>query len=257
MENDSAVNEAVQESEKKAITRIRKREQRGERGPWKWQLIDRLDKAIELLEGIETAITALSNRLDRVVVSSETQRKLSEAGKKSAEARRKKFGSAAPVKVDHAAPGYDRSVAVKLVDGAVAEVTDLLGEPVREPVRRKKPAPPPTEGVVVWLAYHQAYVDRWKVEPIRNEKTNTQCKQLAKLAGVDQARELVRYYVSRSDAFYVNAKHPIGLLLIDLQKLRTEMLQGREMTLSDAKRYEVHARTDSAIQQYARQQGIE
>lgn len=226
------------ESDAKVIRRIRKREEPGDRGPWKWQLISAILECSAKLDQVLKAV-------ERTAQQSETSRKLSEAGKKSAEARRKKFGSAAP----------GGPTKVEIPAGAISAVpTNLLGEPVREPVRRKREKEKP-QGSLVWDAYELAYQRRWNVTPIRNTKVNVQCKQLVDQVGAEQACALVGYYLQRTDAFYTNAKHPLGLLIVDLQKLRTEFLSGTAMTMRDAQRQETHSRTDQSIREYAATQG--
>jgi len=238
----AVVTETKPETDAKVLKRIRRREQRSERGPWKWQLIDLLQKNLE-------ATLHLTKVIENMGAQSETQRKLSEAGKKSAAARKAKFGTAKPTA---------NPTQVVIPAGAVLpENTDLLGgklEPLHEPVRKKKQ---PSEGSAVWDAYEIAYRNRHKVEPIRNAKVNGQCKSLVTQVGAREAVELVRYYVDRNDAFYVNAKHPLGLLLLELQKLRTEYATGQSMTMRDARRQEVHASTDQALRDYAATQGAE
>lgn len=242
------------ESNAKALRRIRKREERGGDGPWKWQLINALTTCISKLEELIGEVKKLDAR-------NETARKLSEAGKKSAEARRKKFGSAAPGKTAQPVPAplSDLQYQVTLgTDGSAGNPgADLLGEPVREPVRKPAKKKEPTAGSLVWEAYLTAYQQRHKVAPLRNEKINSQCKQLVQQVGVEEACALVSYYVGRHDAFYLNAKHPLGLLLVDLQKIRTEYLTGNSMTQAQAKREEVNATIDHNLRQLAAQQGVE
>jgi hypothetical protein len=104
------------------------------------------------------------------------------------------------------------------------------------------------------MAYKAAYVARYGVPPIRNAKVNTQCLQLAKDVGVDNAEAVVTYYLSRDDAFYINASHPIGLCLVNAQKLWTEMRTHKEVTMTEARRLEKESGTRRAIDTYIREQ---
>jgi hypothetical protein len=228
------------ETDEAVVKRIRKRERRAENGPWKWQLLDALNR--------------IEAKLDKLGAQSDTTRKLSEAGKKSAAIRMAKFGSARPpVKA--------------MLDAFAGPQMDLVPEskierpfpdPVHEGVRgRTKKQPIVTDGGIVWQAYDMAYRNRYGVAPLRNAKVNAQCKELAKQIGVERATQVACYYVERNDAFYVNAKHPLGLCVLNLQKLVTERETNTVVTMTDARRVESHSQTDRAIREYAsRQEGV-
>jgi hypothetical protein len=229
----------VDELERK---RIQKRGQRVERGPWKWQILDMLQRQNELIEAMAAEIRA----------QNETRRKLSDAGKKSAAARLAKLGTNAPpgsaAFLKKPAEVPDES------SGMGAAQMSLVPEGVHEPVQRKpkKAKLLPLDGGIIWAAYEGAYTNRHGVKPIRNLKVNAQCKQIAEQVGRDVGMQLAAYYVTRNDAFYLNAKHPLGLLLMNLQKIHTEWANGREVTMRDAQRQEAHSQTDRAIREYSR-----
>lgn len=112
-----------------------------------------------------------------------------------------------------------------------------------------------TPGAFVWQAYKEAYFARYTIEPQRNAKASTCSKNICERIGVDNALEVVKYYLTREDAFYVNSAHEIGLCLRDCQKLVTEMKTRKPMSLSEARRRETSATTDQAIQGYLKSQG--
>ena len=97
----------------------------------------------------------------------------------------------------------------------------------------------------IWEAYRKAYSNRYLVDPVRNQTTNSQISQLAKRLG-NEAPEVVSFYLTHNDAFYVKATHAIGLCLRDCESLRTQMLRGRGITFTEAKNFE---KTDSAKSQ--------
>ena len=220
------------------------KEKDDQNGDWKLCLYRQLST-------IDLNLQAIVELLEKLTERSETQRKLSDAGKKSAEARRLKFGSARPgdamLKAFAGPPQMDLLTE--------EQIERPFGEPVREGVRaaRKKSVKPPTAGSQVWQIYELAYQSRWTVAPLRNARANRHCAELAGLVGIAGAMDLARYYVSRNDARYVNAKHPLGLLIMDAQKLSTEHRGGCEMTMRDAQRHETHSQTDRAIRQYVDQ----
>lgn len=234
----------------------RRRETRSNAGPWKWQIV-------EILEQVREGVRELNAKMEKMISGTETQRKLSEAGKKSAAARKAKFGSAHPdagkkfhtIIMDDPTPAKAQ---IEFFSSRVHE-TDVFSEPVPEPVRKKKgrKAKPPTDGSLVWDRYEECYRKRWNTDPLRNAQANKNCCQLVALVGKERAVTLVAYYIGRTDAFFTNAKHPLGLCLVSAQKLVTEMETGTVMVMRDAQRLESQSQTERAIQQYLKQQNAE
>jgi len=109
-------------------------------------------------------------------------------------------------------------------------------------------------GVFVWMSYKAAFLKRHGVEPVRNAKVNAQCQTLAKNLGVELAEKVVAYYIGRNDAFYVNAKHDLGLCVTQGQKLLVEMQTGKEITMTEARRIETQGATKKAVTEYLEEQ---
>ena len=136
----------------------------------------------------------------------------------------------------------------------------------RKPPRRAKPSAEERvaelrrriPGSFVWTSYSNAYEKRYGVKPERNAKVSTQATLLVKRIGLELAEQVASFYVEHNDAYYVNRAHPIELLVTQYQKLVTEMRRGVTMTMTKAKRDEVHAETDAAIRNYiAKQEGTD
>lgn len=89
----------------------------------------------------------------------------------------------------------------------------------------------------IWESYKTAYFNRWSVEAVKNEKTNSQISQLGKRLG-SEAIEVVKFYVTHNDSFYLKTQHPIGLCLRDAEGLRTQMLRGKPITSNDVRNFE-------------------
>jgi hypothetical protein len=103
-----------------------------------------------------------------------------------------------------------------------------------------KPSGPPEDIGLrrqVWDAYREAYITRYKSEPVRNAKVNGQVKQLAERLG-SEAPDVVRFYLQHDKSFYVNKLHDIGLCVADAEALRTQWFHGRAVTQVDIKRFE-------------------
>lgn len=89
----------------------------------------------------------------------------------------------------------------------------------------------------IWEAYRSSYFNRYKVNPVRNAKVNSNISQLASRLG-PEAIEIVRFYLSHNDAFYLKNMHDIGHCLANAESLRTQFLKGRAITSVHVKNFE-------------------
>lgn len=85
-----------------------------------------------------------------------------------------------------------------------------------------------------WDAYSKAYAVRYKTEPSRNLKINSQIKQLVERIGAESP-EVAAFYVGHPGEFYRVRGHAIGLLLADAEKLRTEWFTQKPITATEAR----------------------
>lgn len=114
-----------------------------------------------------------------------------------------------------------------------AATEEPLTELVTE-VLDSKPEKQKSAGSLIFEAYQDAYVQRYKIEPLRNAKTNSICSQIAKQLPLDEAVALMHFFVQQNVAFYLQRGHAIQLALGDLQVLRTNMLQNKAMSSRQA-----------------------
>lgn len=130
---------------------------------------------------------------------------------------------------------------------AVAESAEI--DPPAEPADAAVAAPLPSKRSVAspaeqearrrtWDAYRSAYFDRYGVEPIRNQRTNSIVVSIVKRLGVQDAPEVVRYFVGHSKAYYVQSTHDIAACLKDAEGLRTQWATGRSVTSASARQTE-------------------
>lgn len=89
----------------------------------------------------------------------------------------------------------------------------------------------------IWEAYKNAYLDRYKVEPVRNASVNGKISQLAKRLGAE-GPAVVKFFVEHPKTFYVSKLHDIGLCLSDAEALRTQWARGKAITNADLKNYD-------------------
>jgi hypothetical protein len=106
------------------------------------------------------------------------------------------------------------------------------------PTRKRKPPKDPLGQQLVtsatWDAYSVAYQQRYGTPPIRNAKVNGQVASFCGRVPHDEAPSIAAHYLEHNGARYVAAGHPIGMLLQDAEKLRTEWATGRRTTQHEA-----------------------
>lgn len=90
---------------------------------------------------------------------------------------------------------------------------------------KKRRAKPP-KGDAAYQAYAEGYVKRYRIEPVRNSKTNALMCQLVDRLGAEEAPLVAAFYVSLNTPLYVNAGHPPNLLVRDCESLRTQLKSG-------------------------------
>jgi len=92
--------------------------------------------------------------------------------------------------------------------------------------------------VPVWTAYREAYLERYKVEPVRNARVNSCLSSLIQRVGVDAAPVLAAWYLTHNEFQYVKAQHATTLLLRDAEGLMTQMQRGSKVTRQEAQQAE-------------------
>jgi hypothetical protein len=141
------------------------------------------------------------------------------------------------------------------------EVRDLKPKPEKQPLlddlsvatpkakKPRKPKAPAEPGTgKAWVAYANAYWQRYNVEPVRNAMVNGQLSQLVKRIGAADAEHVAAFYVGHRHRFYVEKMHPVGLLLADCEKLRTEWATSTQMTATRAQQVD---RTQTNLDAFA------
>lgn len=114
------------------------------------------------------------------------------------------------------------------------------------PAGEKKTVEGPVTGAA-WAAYAASYSDRYGTEPSRNATVNGQLAAFVKRIGAEEAPDVAAFYVKHDDAFYVRKGHPVGLLLSDAEKLRTEWFTGKKITGAQARDAERRSTTAAAV----------
>ena len=110
----------------------------------------------------------------------------------------------------------------------------------------EKSAKPKT--AAVWGAYALAYALRYGVDPVRNARVNAQLSQFIDRVGAEEAPGIASYYVASGNFFYAAKGHPVGLLLMDCEKLRTEYVTGNQISITQARHLDKRLSTRNAFE---------
>jgi hypothetical protein len=122
----------------------------------------------------------------------------------------------------------------------------LRAEGARAPSSRRPKKEPLTNQT--WEAYRRAYSDRYGTDPVRNKTVNGKLAQFVGRIGQEEAPLVAAFFVTHNNKFYVEKMHPVGMLLLDAEKLRTEWLTGRQVTGSHARTVDRAQSTTDAFQ---------
>lgn len=90
------------------------------------------------------------------------------------------------------------------------------------------------KGADTWEAYRQAYLERYRVEPVRNTSVNSMIGKLVDRLGAEIAPRVAAYYLTHDKAFYVGAKHSVAILLRDAEGIHTDWATGQHTTQTTA-----------------------
>lgn len=111
--------------------------------------------------------------------------------------------------------------------GAASQALALVEHTHAKP--RPKRTTETTEGSATWNAYAEAYAKRYGRPPVSNGKQYALCAQLVKRLGAD-APLVAAFYVTHGSRFYVQALHPLGLLVRDAEAMHTQWGAGHQVT---------------------------
>lgn len=98
-----------------------------------------------------------------------------------------------------------------------------------------------------WIAYSQAFRNRYGVDPVRNAKINGMLCKLVDRLGAEEAPLVAASYCENTNAFYLGGKHCVDLLLRDCEGLRMEWATGRQMTRTMATQHDQTSTTGHII----------
>lgn len=117
------------------------------------------------------------------------------------------------------------------------------------PRARKAARAVPVTGAETWDRYAESYRSRYGVDPVRNARVNSQLAQLVTRLGQEEAPQVAGWYLSHNRPLYVQARHPVALLLRDAEGLHTEWRTGVKATTLEARSAE---QRDNVVEQLKR-----
>lgn len=117
----------------------------------------------------------------------------------------------------------------------------------RRRVRAVKTESPSAE---TWRCYQRAYARRWGVEPLPNARNWTLLGQFIGRVGKDNAPRVAEFFVTHNDRLYVNAKHPLTLLLRDSDKIYAEWRTGRQSSATESNQNDRRSNNLNAMQEF-------
>lgn len=137
-----------------------------------------------------------------------------------------------------------------LIESLLTRIEKLEAE-----VFNKKKKGVKTDGALIFEAYREVFISTYGTEPLRNAQTNSQCKTIANRAGQLEGADVTRYYLAQRDKRFVEARHPLGLLLLNLDTLVTRMRTKVKITPKQAQQIEDLDANEDAIAQYRGKSG--
>lgn len=100
------------------------------------------------------------------------------------------------------------------------------------------PTPKVLPSTETWKAYRAAYLERYRVEPLRDAKTNAQLKRFVERVGQENAPAIASFFVKHNLARYQQNAHSVDDLLYHASKLHTEFSRGKQITTTETRHVE-------------------
>lgn len=125
-------------------------------------------------------------------------------------------------------------------------------EPSQSAKKKRRIDPEETELFrKTWFSYSEAYARRHGTKPLRNGMINRQITGVIRRLG-QEAPDVAEFFLTHNDSYYVRTMHPVGMLLKDAEKLRTEWITGRKMTGQTARAAEKESTMNDQLARISR-----
>jgi uncharacterized protein YdaU (DUF1376 family) len=98
-----------------------------------------------------------------------------------------------------------------------------------KPAKTPKPPAEPKPTNAAWAAYAEAFIERYSVEPERNQAVNGQLATLIGKVKAEDVPAVIAFYVRRcTNAYYLQRHHPIDAFCRDYHGIRTLWMQQQQ-----------------------------
>lgn len=95
----------------------------------------------------------------------------------------------------------------------------------------------PSLGSQLFETYSKAFFKRYGVNPVRNAKTNSLCKQLATRLGED-AHQVIEFYLIHNDQWFLKMQHDLGSLVSKAESMHSQWQRGQAVTSVQVRQFE-------------------
>jgi hypothetical protein len=107
----------------------------------------------------------------------------------------------------------------------------------------------PPKSSEIWEAYKDAFMARYGQEPKRNAKVNALACQLHDRLGKEDAIEVVKFYLTHNNAWYLRNLHSLDQCVKDCEKIYVEWKKNDYVRTSDVQSAERMSDNESVIRQ--------
>jgi len=129
-------------------------------------------------------------------------------------------------------------------------IAELEGEKQKQKEKRRDTKERQAMAREVWRAYEEAFESRYATKPIRNAKINRQVSELVKRLGQTLACDVVRFYLSQNDRFFVERVHELGQCLAQAESLAARFQAKISVSKTKATKLEKTGQSAQAMQNY-------
>lgn len=120
-------------------------------------------------------------------------------------------------------------------------------EPVAAAARRAQREEAEGRTAPAWQAFTEAYLEVYRQPPTRNAHQNKEMVKFLELVPVEEAPAIAAFYVRHKKRAYADRQHPVWMLRQDATGLRTQWLNGRPVTETEARQGDQTAARGGAV----------
>lgn len=132
---------------------------------------------------------------------------------------------------------HDRALPRDVVTTTPTYEQDVLHETNVRTIETSAKASAPSLGSQLFETYSKAFFKRYGVNPVRNAKTNSLCKQLATRLG-EEAHQVIEFYLSHNDQWFLKMQHDLASLVSKAESMHSQWQRGQAVTSVQVRQFE-------------------